>query len=233
MNCPSRRSRNCLKVSFLAQSMSPCIISFFADFCSDGPLQPYLAKARWICPSINPFLDLTRVFYAGLSRVASDQDDVEQEDDEYITSSLELVDFIIRVSSYTEEEVKAFDAIMKLERGFNAILSACADDVRHLSSLITKVSASIDFLFISSTDFISKVSASASGLRSDDTAKLKSAILPYIHEDPKSGSVYAAFYDVELLLPSDIKDTRGFRHVDTAAHLCPLRFKAKFDEDPL
>jgi len=32
----------------------------------DGPLQPYLAKSRWICPSIHPFLDLTRVFYAGL-----------------------------------------------------------------------------------------------------------------------------------------------------------------------
>jgi hypothetical protein len=62
---------------------------------------------------------------------------------------------------------------------------------------------------------------------------LKSAILAYIHEDPKSGSEYAADYDVELLLPSDIKDMRGFKHVDTAAHLCPLRFKAKFDEDAL
>lgn len=62
---------------------------------------------------------------------------------------------------------------------------------------------------------------------------MKSAILAYIHEDPKSGSEYAADYDVELLLPSDIKDMRGFKHVDTAAHLCPLRFKAKFDEDAL
>jgi hypothetical protein len=47
------------------------------------------------------------------------------------------------VSSYTEEEVKAFDAIMKLERGFNTVLSACAGDVRHLLALITKVNAYI------------------------------------------------------------------------------------------
>ena len=116
----------------------------FAHFSRDGPLQPYLAKARWICPSINPFLDLTRVFYAGLPGAApEDQDNGEQEDKEYVTcSSFELVDFL-PISSYTEEEVKAFNTITKLERGFNAILSACTDDVRHLLALITKVSASL------------------------------------------------------------------------------------------
>ena len=65
----------------------------FADFCRDGPLQPYLAKARWICPSIHPFLDLTRVFYAGLPRVGSeDKDEEDQEDKEYVAGfSRELV----------------------------------------------------------------------------------------------------------------------------------------------
>ena len=112
---------------------------------------------------------------------------------------------------------------MKLERGFNAILSACTDDVRQdLLALII-----IDFLYPFDW-FYSKVSASASGFRSDDTAKLKSAILSYVHVDFKSGSKYA-----ELLLPSDIKDVRGFTHVDMAAHLCPLLFNAEFDEDPL
>ena len=86
---------------------------------------------------------------------------------------------------------------------------------------------------ISSLLIYSKISSSATGLRSDDTAKLKSAILAFIHEDPKIGSTYAANYDVEILLPSDIKDMHGFKHVDTAAHLCPLQFKAKFNEDPL
>jgi hypothetical protein len=37
-------------------------------------------------------------------------------------------------SSYTEVLVEAFDAIMKLERGFHAVLSACAGDVRHLNN---------------------------------------------------------------------------------------------------
>jgi hypothetical protein len=32
----------------------------------DGPLEPYIAKARWICPSINPFVDITEAFYIGV-----------------------------------------------------------------------------------------------------------------------------------------------------------------------
>jgi hypothetical protein len=62
---------------------------------------------------------------------------------------------------------------------------------------------------------------------------LKSGILSLIHEVPKSGSIYSADYEVEMLVAGDEKDIRGFRHVDTAAHLCPLRLKAEFDEDPL
>jgi hypothetical protein len=85
---------------------------------------------------------------------------------------------------------------------------------------------------IFSSDFFLKVSSAASGLRSDDTTKLKSAILSFLHEDPKHGSKYAADYEVEILVASDTKDVRGFSHVDTAAHLCPLRLKADFDEDP-
>jgi hypothetical protein len=44
-------------------------------FLRNGPLQPYTAKARWICPSIHPFLDLSRVFYAGLPEVAQNEDE--------------------------------------------------------------------------------------------------------------------------------------------------------------
>ena len=54
-----------------------------------------------------------------------------------------------------------------------------------------------------------------------------------MHEDPKRGSMYAADYKVEILVPSDAKDMRGFKHVDTAALLCLLHLKADFDEDPL
>ena len=40
-----------------------------------GPLLPYIAKARWICASIHPFLDLSRVFYAGLPEALRNEDD--------------------------------------------------------------------------------------------------------------------------------------------------------------
>ena len=78
-----------------------------------------------------------------------------------------------------------------------------------------------------------KISQSASGLRSDDTAKLKTAILTYIHEDPKHGSKFASDYEVEMLITSDSKVFHGFQHLDTGDLLCPLRLKAEFERDPL
>ena len=45
---------------------------------------------------------------------------------------------------------------MNLERGFNAVLSACAGDVRHLLALIAKVSGYLYSYFISSTDIIQR-----------------------------------------------------------------------------
>jgi len=78
-----------------------------------------------------------------------------------------------------------------------------------------------------------QISEAASASRSDDTAKLKSAILTYMHEDPKHGSRFKDDYDFELLVPGDSKDKRGFRHLDTAVHLCPLRLIDKFEKDPM
>lgn len=49
----------------------------FAEFCSAGPLGPYLAKARWICQSIHPFLDITCVFYAGIPDAAQEDEQVD------------------------------------------------------------------------------------------------------------------------------------------------------------
>jgi hypothetical protein len=132
---------------------------------------------------------------------------------------------------YTDEENEAFKSIMRLERGFRTIVSACTGDVRHLLSLINKVYASMSPI-ISLAEIFSKVSQAACGLRSDDTTKLKSSILTYIHEDPKQGSIFAYDYDLQILVASDPKDLRGFRHTDTAVHLCPLRLKADFENDP-
>jgi hypothetical protein len=49
--------------------------------CSAGPLAPYLAKARWICQSIHPFLDLSRVFYAGVPEAAPEATDSDYDND--------------------------------------------------------------------------------------------------------------------------------------------------------
>jgi len=90
------------------------------------------------------------------------------------------------------------------------------------------------YALFSHSIILSQVSEAASASRSDDTTKLKSAILTYMHEDPKRGSQFAGDYDgLELLIPSDSKDKRGFKHLDTAVHLCPFRLKEDFDKDPL
>jgi hypothetical protein len=86
---------------------------------------------------------------------------------------------------------------------------------------------------ISLTSFVFELSHSACGLRSDDTTKLKTAILSLIHEDPKQGSTFAHDYNFARLIAGDPKELRGFHHIDTAAHLCPLRLKAHFEDDPL
>lgn len=43
----------------------------------DGPLQPYLHKARWISQSIHPFINIQRIFYSGISGMLEDEDDEE------------------------------------------------------------------------------------------------------------------------------------------------------------
>jgi len=58
------------------------VISFVTTFLDlllhrSGPLLPYIAKARWICPSIHPFLDISRVFYAGLPEAPQDEDELD------------------------------------------------------------------------------------------------------------------------------------------------------------
>ena len=50
----------------------------------------------------------------------------------------------------------------------------------------------------------------ACGLRSDDTTKLKTAILTYFYENPKRGSLFANDYDnFEVLVTSDGKGVEG------------------------
>jgi len=53
-----------------------------------GPLQPYLHKARWIAQSIHPFINIQRVFFAGVPEAALDaEDENEEEPAEYVPTS--------------------------------------------------------------------------------------------------------------------------------------------------
>jgi hypothetical protein len=42
---------------------------------SDQVLEPFLKAARWIPLSINPFANLTRIIYAGISENDDEKDD--------------------------------------------------------------------------------------------------------------------------------------------------------------
>ena len=86
-------------------------------------------------------------------------------------------------------------------------------------------------LFSRSAIFL-QITEAASASRADNTAKLKSAILTYMHEDPTCGSPFSKDYEFGLLVPGDPKDKRGFLHLDTASHLCLLRLKEDFEGNP-
>jgi len=77
-----------------------------------------------------------------------------------------------------------------------------------------------------------KISDASSASRADDTSKLKNAILDLIYEDPKKGSTFPLELQDERLVASDSKSLRGSHNIETAYHLCLLKLKATFEEDP-
>jgi hypothetical protein len=46
----------------------------------DGPLALYLRKARWICPTIHPFMDIMEAFFAGVPEGMPSDEEVELHD---------------------------------------------------------------------------------------------------------------------------------------------------------
>ncbi len=57
-------------------------------------------------------------------------------------------------------------------------------------------------------------------------------MLEYIYENPKNGSRFPPELQDVKLISSDSKSLRGFQNIETAYLLCPLRFKAAFEENP-
>jgi hypothetical protein len=77
-----------------------------------------------------------------------------------------------------------------------------------------------------------KITKARNQARSDDTNKIKFSILNLFYEDPKIGSKFKDRDGFQALLPHDPKDSRGFKHLDTADLLCPLRLQDDFQADP-
>ena len=119
---------------------------------------------------------------------------------------------------------------MELEHGFQDIITACKSDPPSLMALIAKVCTYMRFYVLLSLNS-TKISEAANSARADDTGKLKFSILNYIYEDLKVGSKFKNHHGFETLLPNDPKDDRGFRHLDTADLLCPLRLNEEFEAD--
>lgn len=46
------------------------------------------------------------------------------------------------------------------------------------------------------------------------------------------GSTFPLALQDEKLISADSKSLRGFKNIETAYHLCPMKFKAAFKGDP-
>ncbi|KAF8910911.1 hypothetical protein CPB84DRAFT_1958086 [Gymnopilus junonius] len=169
-------------------------------------LKPYIQKSRIIAQTIHPFMAIERMFYAGVPDTAKLEEEEEEEEPEKAEADNQ---------EYTEDEVRAFKSIMKLERGFSLIVDVCSTDAGSFLGLI---------------HLITEASGQSRG---DDTSKLKTAILEYLYENPREGSKFKFDYEIEQLLSADHKNIRGFNHLDTADLLCPLSMRDEFERDPV
>ena len=121
---------------------------------------------------------------------------------------------------------------MKLERGFREVVDACATDTSTFVALIKEV-CHIAHICAHLLSRSFQVNNAAGRSRSDDVSSLKAAILDYIYEDPKKGSRFSVDIQSERLLSNESKEYWGYRNIDTADHLCPLKLKDEFGKNPM
>ncbi|KAF8800073.1 hypothetical protein BYT27DRAFT_7263217 [Phlegmacium glaucopus] len=76
-------------------------------------LKPYLTVAQWIPLAINPYVNLTSVFFAGMEEDAKDED-LTQSSEMYIYAHYNIFASTKIAYSETEEEKRIFTDIMKL-----------------------------------------------------------------------------------------------------------------------
>jgi hypothetical protein len=104
-------------------------------------LKPYLNAARWISPAINPFANLTSVFFTAMEEAEVGDEDVNQSSEMSVYASYSRVISTEITSSDKKEELRIFYEIMKLVPSFKHVVMACSEHRRALLNLIKMVSS--------------------------------------------------------------------------------------------
>ena len=104
-------------------------------------LKPYLNTGHWISPAINPFANLTSVFFMAMDEAEVGDEDVNQSSEMSVYVSYSRVISTEITSSDKKEELRIFDEIMKLVPSFKHVVMACSEHRRALLNLIKMVSS--------------------------------------------------------------------------------------------
>jgi hypothetical protein len=104
----------------------------------DRTFKHYLKAGRWISPAINPFANLTSVFFTAMQADVEDED-VNQSSEMWVYVFNSRVYIYWLISSDQKEELKIFDEIMKLVPSFKEVIMACSEHRRALLNLIRMV----------------------------------------------------------------------------------------------
>jgi hypothetical protein len=121
-------------------SLSIHILCIYSSFVlSAEALRPYLRAARWVPLAINPYANLTAVFFTGLEEDPEDED-VAESSEMYVYAHKYMFKGTEIAYSDKQEEHFVFAEIIKLVPTFKQVVAACCDHRRALINLIRMVS---------------------------------------------------------------------------------------------
>ncbi|KAA1471035.1 hypothetical protein DENSPDRAFT_836974 [Dentipellis sp. KUC8613] len=172
---------------------------------AEASLQVYLTAARWIPYAIDPFVNITCVFWVGteMGFEAEAAPETSSEDFEAVFTS-----------SLTESEIsmyrKYYQVILALAPGFPI----------HMTRLLAHEDT--DALSV----FLKRITQAANSARTDDAGSLRYVGLNYVPRELHKDAL------IPPIPKQATKADRGFNHPMLARLLCPRKLLEQFDEDP-
>ena len=103
-------------------------------------LKPFLTAGHWISPGINPFANITSVFFTAMQADIGEEDVVQSSE---MSVYMRLIPGVfLTESSFSDkkEELKIFDDIIRLVPSFKDVVMACSEHRQALLNLIQMVS---------------------------------------------------------------------------------------------